>query len=110
MTAHTHTHSSNCNSKKSPKNGKAISAARSKEKGCHVAKGLARALSASLLGSKDAHFRSAVSVRKARMVHRQENLQYREDFEQGMTMLVIIPVDHNLCLLRKIHSDVPFNI
>lgn len=51
-----------------------------------------------------------MSVRKARMVHRQENLQYREDFEQGMTMLVIIPVDHNLCLLRKKHSDVPFNI
>lgn len=45
----------------------------------------------------------AVSVRKARMMQRWENLQYRENFEQGKTMLVIIPVDHNLCLLRKIN-------
>lgn len=44
------------------------------------------------------------------MMHRLENLQYRDDFEQGKTMLVIIPMDHNLCLLRKIHSDLPSNI
>lgn len=58
----THTHSSNYNSMQSSKNGKVISAACSEEKGYHVAKGLARALSASLasfLGSKDAGFCSA---------------------------------------------------
>lgn len=56
-----HTLSSNCNSNQSPKNGKVISAA-CREESCHVAKGLARALSAplaSLLASKDARFRSA---------------------------------------------------
>lgn len=56
------THSSNCNSMQSPKNGKVISAACCDEKGCSIAKGLTRALSAllaSLLGSKDAHLRPA---------------------------------------------------
>lgn len=96
----------------SPKNGKVISAACSEEKGYHVAKGLARALSASHEFQRCTFLfcAEAVPARKARMMHRQENLQYGENFEQGMTMLVIFPVDHNLCLLRKIHSDVPFNI
>lgn len=92
----------------SSKNGKVISAACSEEKGYHVAKGLVRALSASLAFPEFQRctFLSqaeAASVRKARMMHRWENLQCREDFEQGKTMLVIIPVDHNLCLLRKIN-------
>lgn len=75
-----HTHSSNCNSMQSPKNGKVISAAWNYDKGYHEAKGLARALSAplaSLLGSKDARCRpaqKAASARKTRIMHRWENL------------------------------------
>lgn len=100
-----HTHSSNCNSMQSPKNGKVISAACSDEKGYSVAKGLTRALSAllaSLLGSKDARFRPAQRLRlREKPGWCTDRRICREDFEQGKTMLVIIPADHMLACWER---------